>query len=339
MRQPVRSSVVIGLLLICIGSTATAQSVGTGAITGTLTDPSKKAMRTANVVVRDIDTKREATATTDDDGRFRIVGLQPGHYIVEVTAPGFTSLAIANAVVEVGRATTVVTSLDSATAHSGLAPTHMPGINTTGQDFSVSLNQTSFNNLPNNGRRWFNFALLAPATAPDGPFGAVSFRGISSLLNKTTIDGGDNHQAFWASERGGTRIGYGLGVASIREVQINVSNYSAEYAGAAAGVINAITKSGTNTFHGSAFVYDRDNAWGARNPRGFQTVIIDGAPHVVPLKPVDTRYQFGGAIGGPLLENRLFFFASYDQQRRNFPAISTTSDPAFFDSVDRGTSG
>ena len=61
--------------------------------------------------------------------------------------------------------------------------------------------------------------------------------------------------------------------------------------------------------------------------------------HVVALKPVDTRYQFGGAVGGPLLENRLFFFASYDQQRRNFPAISTTSDPAFFDSVDRGTAG
>ena len=183
----------------------------TGAITGTLTDPSKKATRTAHVVARDIDTKREATATTDDDGRFRIVGLQPGHYIVEVTAPGFTSLAVANVVVEVGRATTVDVSLDSATTPAGLAPTHMPGINTTRQDFSVNLNQTSFNDLPNNGRRWSNFAILAPATAPDGPFGAVSFRGISSLLNKTTIDGGDNDQAFLANERGGTRIGYGIG--------------------------------------------------------------------------------------------------------------------------------
>ena len=155
----------------------------------------------------------------------------------------------------------------------------MPGINTTRQDFSVSLNQTSFNDLPNNGRRWSNFALLAPATAPDGPFGAVSFRGISSLLNKTTIDGGDNDQAFLANERGGTRIAYGIGLASIREVHINVSNSSAEYGGAAGGVINAVTKSGTNTFHGSAFFYDRDNAWGARNPRGFQSVLINGARH------------------------------------------------------------
>ena len=339
MRQPSRSTIGVGLLVTCISSTATAQSDVTGAITGTLTDASKKAMPTADVMARNVDTKREAPATTDDEGRFRIVGLAPGHYIVEVDAPGFNSLALANVVVEVGRATTVEVSLDSAHADAGLAPTHMPGIDATRQAFSVSLNQTSFNNLPNNGRRWSNFALLAPATAPDGPFGAVSFRGISSSLNKTTIDGAGNDQAFLANERGGTRIAYGIGLASIREVHINVSNSSAEYGGAAGGVINAVTRSGTNTFHGSAFFYDRDNAWGARNPRGFQSVVISGAPHVVALKPVDTRYQFGAAAGGPLLENRLFVFASYDQQRRNFPAISTTNDPAFFDSVDRGTTG
>ena len=339
MRQPSRSTIVVGLFVACIGSTAAAQSVVTGAITGTLTDPSRKTTPTLDVVARNIDTKREASATTDDEGRFRIVGLPPGRYVVEVNAPGFTALALANVVVEVGRATTVEVSLDSATADAGLAPTHMPGIDTTRQDFSVSLNQTSFNDLPNNGRRWSNFALLAPATAPDGPFGAVSFRGIRSSFNKTTIDGGDNDQAFLANERGGTRIAYGIGLASIREVHINVSNSSAEYGGAAGGVINAVTRSGTNTFHGSAFFYDRDNTWGARNPRGFQSVLINGARHEVALKPDDTRYQFGAAGGGPLLENRLFFFASYDQQRRNFPAISTTDDPAFFDSVDRGTAG
>ena len=339
MRQPARLRVVIGLVVICIGSTVTAQSVVTGAIIGTVTDAGKKAVRTANVVARNVDTRREATATSDDEGRFRIVGLQPGQYIIEVTAVGFASLPVANAVVEVGRATTVDISLNSDPSRSGLAPISMPGINTTRQDFSVNLNQTSFDDLPNNGRRWSNFALLAPATTPDGPLGAVSFRGISSLFNSNAIDGGNNDQVLLANERGGTRIAYGIGLDSIREVHIGVSNYPAEYGGAAGGVINAVTKSGTNTFHGSAFVYDRDNAWGARNPRGFQTVFINGARHVVPLKPVDTRYQFGGTVGGPLLQNRLFFFASYDQQRRNFPAISTTSDPAFFDSPDRGTTG
>jgi Carboxypeptidase regulatory-like domain len=126
MRQPARLPVIIGLVVTCIGSSATAQSVVSGAITGTLTDASKQAMGTANVVARNVDTKVEATATSDDQGRFRIVGLQPGHYIIEVTAPGFTSLAVANVVVEVGRATTVDVSLDSATPQSGLAQPTCP---------------------------------------------------------------------------------------------------------------------------------------------------------------------------------------------------------------------
>jgi hypothetical protein len=103
MCQPSRSVIVVGLLATCIGSTATAQSVVTGSITGTLTDPSKKAVQIVNVVARNIDTNREATAATDDEGRFRIVGLQPGPYIVEVSAPGLSSRAVANVVVEVGR--------------------------------------------------------------------------------------------------------------------------------------------------------------------------------------------------------------------------------------------
>jgi Carboxypeptidase regulatory-like domain/TonB dependent receptor-like, beta-barrel len=336
-RQLSLSVIVVGLLVTCIG--ATAQSVVTGAITGTLTDASKAAMQTVDVLARNLDTKWEGSATTDDEGRFRVMGLHPGLYTIEVNARGFESLEVANVVVEVGRVTMVNISLDP--AHAGVRPaaSHIPGINTTSQDFSVNLTQTWFNDLPNNGRRWSNFAILAPATTTDGPFGGVSFRGISSLLNNNSINGGDNNQAFLSNERGGTRIGYGIGLASIREVHINVSNYSAEYGRAAGGVINAITKSGTNRFHGSPFFYDRDNKWGARNPRGFQTVSINGAPNVVPLKPVDRRYQFGGALGGPLLENRLFFFGSYDQQRRTFPAVSTTSDPAFFGTVDRGTTG
>jgi Carboxypeptidase regulatory-like domain/TonB dependent receptor len=339
MRQRARSPVAIGLLVTCIGATATAQTVVTGAIAGTVTHQSKTTLQPVVVLARNIDTKREASATPDNHGRFRIVGLQPGDYIIEVNEAGFNSVHGAIVVVEVGRTTTLDISLDSALASSGPAPRRMSGVSATAQGVSLNLTQTSFDDLPNNGRRWSNFAFLAPATTPDGPFGAVSFRGISSLLNNNTIDGGDNDQAFSSNERGGTHIAYGIGLASIREVHINISNYSAENGGAAGGVINAVTKTGTNTFHGSAFFFDRDNKWGARNPRGFQHVSVNGAPGLVPLKPVDTRYQFGGAIGGPVLENRLFFFVSYDQQRRNFPAVSTTSEPGYFDTVDRGTTG
>src|SRR5207237_945554 len=130
-----------------------------------------------------------------------------------------------------------------------------PVINTTHQDFSANINQTSISELPINGRRWSNFAMGTPSAAPDGPFGLLSFRGISGLFN--TIDGGDNNQAFFSEERGRTRISYVIGLDSIREFQVNASNYSAEYGRAAGAVINAVTKSGTSQFHGSAFYYIR----------------------------------------------------------------------------------
>ena len=137
--------------------------------------------------------------------------------------PVSLAVAVANVVVEVGRprpwTSRSIPPLRLPDRRRPACPASTP----TRQDFSVNLNQTSFNDLPNNGRRWSTFAILAPATAPDGPSGAVSFRGISSLLNKNTIDGGDNDQAFFATERGGTRIGYAIGLASIREVHINIS--------------------------------------------------------------------------------------------------------------------
>ena len=122
------------------------------------------------------------------------------------------------------------------------------------------------NNLPINGRRWFNFALMTPGTVTDGGFGDVSFRGISGLLNNNTVDGGDNNQAFFAEEKGRTRIAYSTSQQSIQEFQVNTSAYSAEYGRAAGGVINAVTKSGTNQFHGGLFYYNRDQSFGAYVP-------------------------------------------------------------------------
>src|SRR2546430_15417595 len=102
-----------------------------------------------------------------------------------------------------------------------------------------------------------SFALSSPGAVPDGGFGLVSFRGISGLLNNNTVDGADNNQAFFSEERGRTRISYSTSEASVQEFQINTSNYSAEYGRAAGGVVNAVTKSGSNQIHGQAFWYDR----------------------------------------------------------------------------------
>jgi hypothetical protein len=326
------------LSLIAMSAASIAQSSVTGAIGGTVTDPNKAVVPNATVTVRNIDTNKEATATTDSEGRFRVVELQPGSYSVKVNLQYFNPFEVNNIVVEVGRVTTVDAELSLKPADFGIVEiSNTPVINTTHQDFSANINQTSINELPINGRRWSNFAMGTPSAAPDGPFGLLSFRGISSLFNNNTVDGGDNNQAFFSEERGRTRISYVISLDSIREFQVNASNYSAEYGRAAGGVVNAVTKSGTNRFHGSAFYYLRHSNWGARNPRGFQNVLINGVATLIPLKPVDIRHQFGGTVGGPILKNRLFFFFSYDQQKRNFPGIATPSDPAFFTTVNRGT--
>ncbi len=169
----------------------------------------------------------------------------------------------------------------------------------------------------------------------DGTFGLISFRGISGLLNNNTIDGGDNNQAFFSEERGRTRISYVISQAAVREFQVNTSNYSAEYGRAAGGVVNAVTKSGTNEFHGQGFYYQRNNKWGARNPLATQTVQTSpGVFDVVGIKPVDVRHQFGAAIGGPIVKDKLFFFFSYDEQRRNFPGLSIFSQTDFLNRAD-----
>src|SRR5216110_1956699 len=298
-------------LVAMFALSAIAQSTVTGAINGTVSNPNKEVIAGATITVKNNGTNKEATATTDDNGGFRIVNLEPGTYTVTVNGSGFAPFSNDAVVVEVGRSTTldVPLSLQGVTGTVQVTA-EAPVINTSQQDFSSNINQTSINELPINGRRWSNFAILTPGAVPDGTFGLISFRGISGLLNNNTVDGGDNNQALFAEERGRTRIPYVISKASIREFQVNTSSYSAEYGRSAGGVTNAVTKSGTNEFHGGAFFYDRNNKWGTRNPLASNTVLVNGVFTPVGIKPVDTRYQFGGTIGGPIVKDKAFFFFS-----------------------------
>ncbi|MBA2502425.1 MAG: TonB-dependent receptor, partial [Pyrinomonadaceae bacterium] len=323
---------IVLLALACFSTAGMAQSTVDGAIGGVVRDPQGAVVQNASVTVRNVETNQEQTATTDDEGRFRVVQLQPGNYNVTVTSTGFGTSNQENVVVEVGR----VTSLEIGLAVAGQTETvqvtgEAPVINTTQQDFSTNINQTSINELPINGRRASDFVRLTPGVVADGNFGLNSFRGISSLLNNNTVDGGDNNNAFFGEERGRTRISYVISQAAVREFQVNTSNYSAEYGRAAGGVVNTVTKSGTNEFHGSLFYYIRDNALGARNPGSFRTTLVNGVVSPVGFKPDDRRQQFGGAIGGPIVTDRLFFFFSYDQQKRNFPGVAAFASPSFLD--------
>ncbi len=324
------------LVLAVCALSAMAQSTTTGAINGSVTNPNKEVVTGATINVKNNGTNKEATATSDDNGGFKITNLDPGTYTVTVNASGFAPFTNGGIVVEVGRSTPIEVGLSLQGVTGTVQVTaEAPVINNSSQDFTSNVNQTTINESPINGRRWSNFAILTPGAVPDGTFGLISFRGISGLLNNNTVDGGDNNQAFFAEERGRTRISYSVSQAAIREFQINTSSYSAEYGRSAGGVTNAVTKSGTNEWHGGAFLYDRNNKWGTRNPRSFLNQLVNGVSTPTAFKAVDVRYQFGGTVGGPIVKNKAFFFFSYDQQRRNFPGVASFTALDFLNRADK----
>jgi len=325
-------SLILGMSAIAFG-----QSTVTGAIGGVVTNPNNEVVPNAAVTVRNTETNKEDTATSDDQGRFKVAGLNPGNYAVTINGAGFSPYTQERVTVEIGRETSINAALSIGPLSGGTVEvtSEAPVINTSQQDFSSNINQTSINELPINGRRWSNFALLTPGTVPDGNFGLISFRGVSGLLNNSTVDGGDNNQAFFSEERGRTRLSYSTSQAAVREFQVNTSNYSAEYGRAAGGVVNTVTKSGTNEIHGQGFYYQRNNKWGARNPLAFQSVIVNGIPDRIGIKPEDVRHQFGGNIGGPIVKDKAFFFFNYDQQKRTFPGLGIFSTPGYLSTVNR----
>jgi Carboxypeptidase regulatory-like domain len=299
------------------------QSTTQGVVGGMVAGPGGAALADAEVDLTSADTGHIYQSRTDAQGNFRFLGLPPGNYDAWITQSGFARLHIARVPVEVGRFTPLPANLTIARAEETVE-VREPGavLDLSSPALSTNIDETSIEDLPSNSRRWTYFALLTPAVAPDQEgYGLLSFRGISVLLNNNTLDGADNNQAFFSEERGRTRTAYFASQASVREFQVNTSNYSSEYGRAAGGVVNTVTRSGTNHFHGNAFLFDRDNAWGARNPfTQLAQLQPDGTVAAVSVAATDTRQQWGVAGGGPVRKDRLFWFLTYDQFHRNFPA-------------------
>ena len=185
--------------------------------------------------------------------------------------------------------------------------------------------QETVHDLPENNYRWSAFALLTPGVVNDSSgYGLLSFRGQSTLLNNVEVDGTDDNQAFFSEERGRTRAGYSTIKESIQEFQVNTADYSSEYGRAAGGVVNSVTKSGGNAFHGEGYLFDRDSAWAAINPTVVHPVALPGGGETTaPFKPTDLRRQYGFAVGGPFIKDKLFFFFAGDRFFHDFPAAAT----------------
>jgi len=321
------------MVIVLFACGAFAQSTTDGAIGGAATDSSGAAVPNASVTVKNNGTNAEETVTTDDTGYFRVGKLQPGSYTVSITAQGFAPFTVQQVIVQVGSVTDIPARLNVASAGATIVVNaEVPQVNTDTPEFAPTLDQEAISNLPINGGRWSSFALLTPGAVNDASgFGLISFRGMSTLLNNNTVDGGDNNQAFFSEERGRTRIGYSSAKAAVQEFQVNTSNYSAEYGRAAGAVINTVTKSGTNQYHGEVYFYDRDNSWGAINP--FTTLTTQTSPGVFttsPYAPTDIRKMYGFGVGGPIKKDKIFFFFAFDRYDRNFPGTAKATSPTAF---------
>jgi hypothetical protein len=312
-------------------STAFAQSATTGAIGGVVSDPGGALLPGVTVTVTQVDTGAARTVKSNASGEYRVTELDPGSYSASFTADGFGVYQENSITVTVGSLSTVSPSLKVGSVNSRVEVTDTePLMHTQDDAISTTIDQSAIDNLPMNGRRWSDFTRLTPGVVSNlSGYGLLSFRGISYLLNNNTVDGADDNQAYYSEARGRTRTAYTISPVAVQEFQVNTSNYSAQYGRAAGGVINTVTKSGTNEYHGELFFYDRDvDLGGASNPYTLLSIANSAGDYTsVPTKPTDWRKQWGFGFGGPIIHDKLFFYYAYDQEQRNLPGISRPSDP------------
>ena len=309
---------VAAVFVVCAGLPVTAQTSGNGNINGTISDKSGAAVPNVTVVVLNVDTGVSRTLTTNNDGSYAANFLLPGHYEVTASGSGFGKVDRKNLVLTVGQILTVDVTLPPASVSTEVIVTsESPLVDTDKTEVAQTIDQSFISNIPVSTRNWSAFVLNTPNVTPDGGSGLVSFHGISGLYNQNYVDGSNNNQMLFSEARGrASGAPYVYSIDSIKEFQAQASNYSVEFGQAAGGQVNAITKSGTNHFHGDAFYYLRYPSLNALDPYNkFQALHNNGNPFLL-TQPVHQQQQFGGSIGGPILHDRLFFFFTYDGFRK-----------------------
>ncbi|HTX76420.1 MAG TPA: carboxypeptidase regulatory-like domain-containing protein, partial [Terracidiphilus sp.] len=300
-----------------------------GAIAGTVEDPSGAVVSGAAVTIRNTATNASVRVTADGSGYFNAPLLEPGTYTVTVTAQGFATYTANNVSVLVGQLTSVLPHLALSSSTAEVVVTEQtPTMNLTSPDFTDTLNTQALQTIPINNRRWSSLAMTTPGVVSDANgFGLVSIRGVSPILNNVEIDGADDNNAFWSEERGRTREAYSTSGNAVREFAVNTGVYSAEYGRAAGGVINSVTKSGTNQLHGEAYFFDRESNWATYNDYATIPTPSGTTEHI---KTEDLRKIYGFTVGGPIIKDKLFWMYTYDQHTRVFPVDGIPFNPANF---------
>src|SRR5712671_6828283 len=291
--------VVFVFLLACASSGFAQSHTTTGTVQGDVLDERGGSVAGATVEARNLDTNFTQTEKTDSDGHFAFLNLSPGRYQLTISQPGFASVLQKNVNLTVGQVITIPVTMKISTVSQQIVVSDVPVIETTKTENSATLNELAVAQTPVLGRKFEDLLTLTPGVSisqgPDGD--EININGQRGIFNNISLDGGDYNNGFFGEQMGGQRAAIDITLEAVKEFQVVASGANPEFGRTAGGVINVITKSGTNDIHGSVFEYFRTEALTAATSDG---------------KPLDNfrRNQFGGSFGGPIIKNKLFFFAA-----------------------------
>jgi hypothetical protein len=288
-------------LIFAIGAlTASAQVQAiNGSIQIDVTDKGGAAIAGAAIEVDAVDTGTVHRAITDETGHFEFPSLQPGHYVVKISKPGFATTIQENLTLTVGRTASLKLVLQVQGTSESVVVTSTPQVDVVTTSSTSDLSETTIATTPVLGRKFEDLLTLTPgASISQGPDGdEININGQRGIFNNISLDGGDYNNGFFGEQSGGQRAAVDITLEAVKEFQVVASGANAEFGRTGGGVVNVITKSGTNDFHGSLFEYQRLEALTANTSDG---------------KPLTDfhREQFGGSGGGRIIKDKLFYFGA-----------------------------
>lgn len=309
------------ILLVFLALSGAAQTASR--ISGTVTDASGQAIRGAALELEQADTGFKRTAVSGEEGRFSFANLPPALYRLRATATGFRPLVRENLELSVSSSLFMEVAMEVGAIQQAVTVSARPSmVNVSSAELSFLVGETAMRELPLNGRNYTDLALLQPAVVayPYRDGGSVvahglgmSFNGQDPRSNTYLLDG--TLQNDFTNGPAGSAAGTALGLEAVREFRVELNSYSAEFGRNSGGHINALTKSGSNDVHGSAYWYLRNDNFDARN-------FFD------PQKqPEFRRNQYGASLGGPVRKEKTFYFFTYEALKENLGRTITTVVP------------
>jgi len=307
------------VLFCALGLPAFAQDAARGAIRGIVTDPQNARIENSIVTLTNLATGIEQTTISDREGVFWFQMLVPGEYTIRADAPRLHA-KIEKLKIDLGSVADVqLQMLFASTTQTVTVTSSAQIVDTVTSEVSSVIDEHAIENLPVNGRRFSDLALQTPGVTQDprgltsASTGDLAVGGIRGHQTSFLVDGGDNNNGFFSQARGRYRAPYQFSNEVIQEFRVSSNAYGAELGRAGGGVVNVVTKGGSNQLHGSVFYYLRDKSFNAQHP-------------YLDFKPSERQHQYGFSLGGPIQRNRTFFYAGWDKHMFDVPVVVRFTD-------------